>query len=187
MWLELSLVFNSIPLINLCQCHTVIIFFQIVLPSPHFCPGSWKIPFQGMWTLLLEFWWGFHWIFRLLLGNVGIFTLLILLYHHENKRFFHLLISISISQILNILSNKLFTWYFKVTLIYFILFAATLFLRFFYSSFVIFYIGTIVEGYWIIYYLILQSATFLKFYIICSKLVVELLGSLVHTVISSTN
>lgn len=43
-----------------------------------------------MWRTMLEFWWGLHWMCRLLFRKMAIFTMLILP-THEHEQFLHLL------------------------------------------------------------------------------------------------
>ena len=128
-----------------------------------------------------------HWICRLLVKKMVIFTILILP-NHEHERSFHILRSSSISFLrhLKFLSHRSFTCLIKVTPTYFLLF------------------GTIVRGVislfsftaclsfeWRkatdLFELILYSNTLLKLFISLSSSQVELLGSLKYTMISSAN
>jgi hypothetical protein len=55
-----------------------------------------RIALPCLWRIVLEFWWELHWICRLLLSRLSIFTMLILPIY-EHGRSFHLLRSSSIS------------------------------------------------------------------------------------------
>jgi len=87
-----------------CFCYSGFFFF--------FCLSRWiwEVLFPCLWRIVLGFWWGLHWIYRLPLVEWPIFTMLILPIH-EYGRSLHFLRSSSISFLRNLkfLSYRSFT------------------------------------------------------------------------------
>ena len=109
---------------------------RIVLASLEVCffIWNWVRFFQGLWRILLRFWWALHWICRLLcrfllpkanLTKITMFTMLILL-TQEHRRSFNFLVTSSISffKDLKFLWYKSSTCLDRVTPKYFMLFVA---------------------------------------------------------------
>ena len=118
-------------------------------------------------------------------GKLGIFTMLILPIHEHGKSI-HLLISPSISffRYLKFLSYTSFTCLVSYTKTFYMIrvYRKCRFPNFFLSWF----ITCIKEGYWFIW-VNFYSAILLKAYVICRSSLVEILWSLMYSIISSKN
>jgi hypothetical protein len=141
-------IFNSIPLINLpvsvpipCRfcyycsvvelevrngdsssCSYIVKKFFAILGLPF--TWFWELLFPCLWKIVLEFWWGLHWIWRLPLVVLAIFTIWILPAHEHGRSLHFLRFSISFLRDLKLLSFRFFTCSVRVTPRYFMLFAA---------------------------------------------------------------
>ena len=150
-----------------------------------FCIWTWVLFVQSLWRIFLGFWWGLHWICRLLLVRL----LFLLCWCFVSKSmgdlsiFCYLCQFLSFFKDLEFLSYRSFTCLLRVIPTYFMLLLASVMILWFLSQPIYHsYIGGL-----LIFELILYPVILLKMFTSCRSSWVKFLWPLMCTTISSEN